>query len=418
MNQFPLLAAQLGAARLGQIGEFRPSPEADSKQFNVKVDRRPYTGTKYTLEKMAAYVKDGSVSPSMRQFAEMVVRNAGVAPSEKLTNRRAASIFLGYVKDNARYRPDPDQVEMVQSPHITLCVPGATMCIPVGDCDDLCVALGSLMGAYGIPVRIMKQTFNDDDSEEHVLIIFQTDDGAWLAADPSAPASAGIGFKATASSEVIIDPLDPSGSGTQASEYVGIGKVRFTFSQSGPIQLPPRKVQIGTLGSGWLPTIIYPSTVRDAQAQLLAAANGVTSEVNACQGLDASTKDAWVLFLQTLTAFCNEDPGIWGLGSRMDRVESYQTELYAWQTSLHLLCTNVTPTTPEPEAPPKNGGPWVPVAQLGLYATLAVAGVYGLSLIVGPAMEVAKLGKGAAKHLHPAASEARRLVRRKRRTRR
>jgi len=372
------------------LGEAKPMPVVAS----VKVERQAYVGTGPTLLKMAAFIREGSANPAMKQFAEMVVKQAGVPSSEHLTHLKAAQILLAYVKKNVRYRSDPNNVELVQSAEITLCVPGASICIPVGDCDDQVVALGSLMGAYGIPVKIMKQSFGDDIEEEHVLVIFETDDHRWLAADPTAPADVGVGFRASASKEEIIDPLDPTGSGTQASEFVSVGRRSFelTISKEIEVTFAPRQV-LKKIGSGWLPTIIYPSTVRDAQAQLLTSAQGVDTEVQACTGLDQATGQAWVLFLQGLTAFCNEDPGIWGLGSRMDRVESYQTELYAWQQSLHQLCTNVTPTTPEPEAPPINGGPWLPVAHLGLYAVIGVAGAYAVGQLVKGGAEVLETTK-------------------------
>ena len=167
--------------RIGRLGEFRPSLEEDAKKFNLAVDRRPYTGTGHTLAKMAAYIREGS-----RKSLDEAVRRDGRASSRSRAPRQYLQHASGadppsYVKKNVRYRPDPDNIEFVQKGEITLCVPGAQMCIPVGDCDDETVALGSLMGAYGIPVKILKQTFGDDAAEEHVLLIFKTDDGKWLA---------------------------------------------------------------------------------------------------------------------------------------------------------------------------------------------------------------------------------------------
>lgn len=362
---------------------------------------------------MAKFISDGMKSPAMKQFAEMVVRQAGVPASEQISNRRAAQILLDYVRSNVRYRPDPDNTEAVQIAAITLCIPGAAMCIPVGDCDDLVVALASLMGAYGIPVKIVKQTFGENDEEEHVLVIFRTEDGDWLGADPSAPSSKPVGWRAPASKEVTVDPLDPKGTGSQLAEYVGIGARVGGLSNLSAGRLPPRQVmkvarRVGTLKSGWLPTIIYPSTVKDAQAQLLASAEGIDGAVQACSGLDAATKSSWTFFFGTLKAFCQEDPGIWGLGSRMDRVESYQTELFAWQNTISSANCQGVPAVPQPEQPSPGGGPWLPVAQLGLYTVLGVAGVYGLTQV---------LQKIPSRKVESAAAEARRFVGRSRRRR-
>jgi len=372
------------AQRLGRIGEFRPSTESDSKQLNVKVDRRPYTGTKYTLEKMAAYIKDGSVSPSMRQFAEMVVRNAGVAPREKLSNRRAAEILLGYVKSNVRYRPDPENVEMVQEPHITLCVPGASICIPVEDCDGLTVALGSLMGAYGIPVMIMKQTFSDGSDEEHVLIIFKNDDGRWLPADPSAPSGMGVGFRAPVGSsgkEVVIDPLDPGKTGTQAAEFVGIGRI-----------------MIGTVRDDVVAT--------QTRLEDLALATALAVEACPAGRLDDA---AWTNLSQRILAYVSADPDT----VKVIDGEALAQELYSWGDKLQNAgCQRPIPAPmPVPAPPPvpaqSPGSEWASVAKWGLGAVIAVAGVYGLK----QAVDLVRIEK----HLAPAAFEARRLVRKRRR---
>jgi prolyl 4-hydroxylase len=223
-------ASEVKAPRLGK---FAPTPEEDAKRFGVKLDRRKYTGTRHTLQEMARMIRNGSASMAMRQFAEAVVRNAGVQPKDHIGDRRSAEILLEYVRSNVRYRPDPDQIEYVQSPEITLCVPGANVCIPIGDCDDFVVALGSLMGAYGIAVKVMKQTFDAAAEQEHVLIIFRDAErgdglgasasGDWLAADPTVDRP--IGWRAEALKEEIVDPVDPSGAGEVQAEYVGVGAV-------------------------------------------------------------------------------------------------------------------------------------------------------------------------------------------------
>lgn len=392
------------------LGEFRPSPEADGKKFGVPVDRRPYGGTKYTLEKMAAYIKDGAASPAMRQFAEAVIFNSGVPRGQRISDRRAAQIFLDYVRANVRYRPDPNQVEMVQSAQVTLCVPGAQMCIPVEDCDGLTVALGSLMGAYGIQVRLMKQSWGADADEEHILVVFKSDNGDWLAADPSAPADKPVGWKASADSETLIDPLDPSGSGTQSAEFVGIGKLPLEVT----IMNTPREK---TLGAGFWPTWIYPSTVDAAKADLLATLQSANQTVASCTALPTATTASWTTFYNTVAAYAQPSTtSIWGLGGQMDQVQKYQAELYDWQIYLgQQRCVMSSPTTnPEAPLPPGTPSVWVGVAKLAALAAVLGAGAYGVSKVVEGA-ELFKAPAKPIKHVQGAASEARRLVRGKRR---
>lgn len=210
---------------------FTPSIASDRSKYGIRIDRQAYpvgvAGVRLSLTEIARKIREGGRTPSMRQFAEMVVRQK-MAPSAHTGNTAAASILLEYVVENVRYRSDPAYTEWTQSAPVTLCVNGAPMCIPVGDCDDLVVALGSLLMSYGIQVRIVKQTFGATD-QEHVLVEFQDESGSWIAADPTPRGpSLSIGQKAVASHEDYIDPLDPSAigmvAGTPEAEFIGVGR--------------------------------------------------------------------------------------------------------------------------------------------------------------------------------------------------
>lgn len=211
---------------------FAPTLEQDRSQYGVKIDRREFpigvAGVRLSLQEIARRIREGGRSASMRAFAENVVRQT-IPPSQHTTTRQAAAAMLAYVVENVRYRADPPLTEWVQGAAITLCINGAPMCIPVGDCDDLITALGSMMMAFGIPVRIVKQTFGAAD-QEHVLIEFQDEGGTWIAADPTPRSpSLEIGQRAVASHEDYIDPLDPAAigmvAGTPEAEFIGVGGV-------------------------------------------------------------------------------------------------------------------------------------------------------------------------------------------------
>jgi hypothetical protein len=96
----------------------------------------------------------------------------------------------------------------------------------------------------------------------------------------------------------------------------------------------------------WLPTIIYPSTVADEQARLKAALDGTNTAVNACASLDPTTKTTWGLFYASANGFCNEKPGLFGLGSMMDRAQKYEDELVSWQTAKLTGCAGVVVYSP------------------------------------------------------------------------
>lgn len=388
--------------RLGRIGEPKPMPVDPS----VKVEKQVYQGTGPTLLKMASFIRDGSTNPAMRQFAEMVVRQAGVDPSSHLTNTRAAQIFLAYVKKNVRYRPDPNNVELVQDPKITLCVPGAAMCIPVEDCDGMCVALGSLMGAYGIPVKIMKQSFGDNVEEEHVLVIFETDDHRWLAADPTAPEDVGVGFRASAQKEEIIDPLDPLGSGTQASEFVSIGKARkFELKLEG-VRLPRQVLlkRVAKIGAGET----YLFSLQDIVA---AQSTRVALAVEPCWAtLDAATQSSWNALAQRALTFASADAA----ATSVDEGKAVLAALnsFAQDLVLNKGCSaaadvpDVQAPVPPPPGPPPTD--WEGLAKLGLYTLMFGVGAYALNEVV----KIAEISVAVLPKHHEAAAEARRLVQR------
>lgn len=158
--------------------------------------------------------------------------------------------------------------------------------------------------------------------------------------------------------------------------------------------------------SGILPTIVYPSTVSDAQAALLANAQGTNSAVQSCNNAPAALVSGWTSFFSTLSVFCAEQPGWFGLGSMMDQVESYQQQLYTWQQSLASAgCTGVVATNP---TPPLLSVGSTSILQWTMYAAVAAAGAY----VVGKFVEVAVPIERAATHVSGAAETARRRTRR------
>ena len=125
--------------------------------------------------------------------------------------------------------------------------------------------------------------------------------------------------------------------------------------------------------SGILPTIVFPSDILAEQARLLEALNGTNASVAACN-LDAPTKTAWQLFFDTASGFAKEDPGFWGsTGARMDRVQSYEQELLAWQTKLSAAGCKLG-------LPLFNANP-PPNTQIVQYAALAIGAVAGAYVI-------------------------------------
>ena len=191
--------------------------------------REEYAGPEETLRKMALKIREAARDPAslkiFQPFAEAIVRKHHGPNDRSVTHKRAAQLLLDYVRANVRYRPDPPLVEFVKGAGITLCVPGAEVCIPVGDCDDLVTALASLCMAYGIETKVIAQDFGPKE-DLHVLCAIRDDDGNWLAADPSHP-SMPVGKRLPAVKELWYDPLDPKQLGLPDTDgdFVSIGSL-------------------------------------------------------------------------------------------------------------------------------------------------------------------------------------------------
>jgi prolyl 4-hydroxylase len=375
------------------------SAEEDGRRFGMKIDRRKYSGTPHTLNRMAALIREGSTSPAMRQFAEMVVKNSGVESSHQISNEAAAQILLDYVRDNVRYRPDPNQVEYVQAASITLCIPGAQMCIPVEDCDGMVVALGSLMGAYGIPVKILKQTYAGDVESEHVLLLFESNAGRWLAADPADPDRHSVGWRAPAEKELVIDPLDPSNTGEQAQEFVGVGALvgrlpsRVVF---GNLPLP----QIGSD----IPLLVTRGDVVVQQGVLAASAASIGNALQACTATTnpdyASAQNDWLALANDVTNFVNTGmPASWAFWVNIADVYgqglALQQRLVAMSARITKMGCNapIEPSLPVTQPDPASAN-WADAIKWGFVAATAVVGAYGVSKVIEfiptPRREVAR----------------------------
>jgi len=148
--------------------------------------------------------------------------------------------------------------------------------VTVSNCDDVVVLLGSVCGSVGIPVRVIKQTFDpipgDPNPQEHVLLEGQNDDGTWFPMDPSTHRP--CGQKEYAAEEYRVDPNKPHTIGLKGApdgELIGVGKhapngVAGKPSCGGPGHCDCAPCQAGataaTMGLGAPPTgAAIPSTV-------------------------------------------------------------------------------------------------------------------------------------------------------------
>lgn len=164
-------------------------------------------------------IREGMVTAVMKSYAGNVLKQAGALQGD--TKARAIAL-VSHVHQAAGYAPDALGSEQIQSAAITLCVEGAPICIPIGDCDDLIVATGTLCGAAGMDVMVVRQFFGSGH-QQHVLLEVKLDNGQWYPLDPSNRTNP-FGMKAPAQRETRHSPLDSNLTGLpDQAQFVGMG---------------------------------------------------------------------------------------------------------------------------------------------------------------------------------------------------
>lgn len=173
-----------------------------------------------SLPLMCRKIREGMATAVMKSFAGNVLKEYGFPDGVQART----SALLDFVRKNVAYAPDALGTEQIQSGAITLCVKGAPVCIPVGDCDDLVTALGTLVAALGMECQVVRQIFGGG-AQEHVLLEVKDERGKWLAADPSSKTMP-VGRKAPAQKETYCSPWDSDVTGLpDVAQFVGIGSL-------------------------------------------------------------------------------------------------------------------------------------------------------------------------------------------------
>jgi transglutaminase-like putative cysteine protease len=131
-----------------------------------------FAGTRFTIDKMRQLARNGKVDPVVIKTARLIVRNS----PEKDYETEAEAIY-NYVRRNVRYTRDPQAVELVQSPRVTLREGH-------GDCDDIAILIAALAEAVGMQAAFLavKADRRVPNEFSHVLAIIHTQEG-WRGAD-------------------------------------------------------------------------------------------------------------------------------------------------------------------------------------------------------------------------------------------
>lgn len=212
--------------------------------MDVSVVREPYpegeAGIQKSLKEMCAKIRESAPTPVFRSFAGNILRQAGFPRSSK---EKAAALY-NHVKKTVGYTNDPPGTELIQNPKITLCVEGAPVCIPIGDCDDMVTALASLCAAAGLEVEVVRQFFGKGH-QQHVICEVKLEDRSWLPLD-STTHRFGPGEKANASYETRMNPWEGEDGKGLSAEFIGIGSLPvFGLGEDGHYHQIPNDLVLG-----------------------------------------------------------------------------------------------------------------------------------------------------------------------------
>lgn len=134
-------------------------------------------------------INRGKRNPDVRRIAaDVLSRKQGGQWLVAVRDHKAEAVALfHYVRDNVRYTRDTYAVELYQTAQRTLQ-------LAIGDCDDMCILLGSLVQIVGLPLRIRVVGLKGQRVFSHVYLLVglpPEHPTAWMPLDPSRPESPG-----------------------------------------------------------------------------------------------------------------------------------------------------------------------------------------------------------------------------------
>ncbi len=136
-------------------------PKSTMKTYQVKsetIDDR--------ISYLEAEINDGKRSDRVRQIASSILTGKNSEGDWNIKERDWNAEIAGaydYVRENVRYTRDIHDVELFQKADRTLD-------LKIGDCDDIAILLGSILGNIGYPV-IIRVIATDGQDFHHVYLL-------------------------------------------------------------------------------------------------------------------------------------------------------------------------------------------------------------------------------------------------------
>lgn len=78
-------------------------------------------------------------------------------------------------------------------------------------------------------------------------------------------------------------------------------------------------------------TVWWHSDIVQLQASVAAALTATNNDVNACSGLDATSKSSWAAFYTPAMGYATESAAWFDTGSQADHLQDLQRQILAWQ---------------------------------------------------------------------------------------
>jgi hypothetical protein len=245
-----------GPVGVGSPG-FAPSVESANSSLGGMVKKGVHpsglAGTSYSLEKMAGYIREGRNDPRMRAWAGKVLLSAG--KPQGVTAQTQA--LLDEIRRKTVAMQDPVNTELMAKPAVLLCF-DKNLCMPIGDCDDRCIALGSATMSVGIETMVVAQAYGTPQATHVILAVLDPDTG-WQRVDPLSDTMP-VGKYYPATKEWWMDPItgNVSNDGSSAphtlgkepahGDFVGVGKAPEGVQPVSAHSLfPERQVGVGAI---------------------------------------------------------------------------------------------------------------------------------------------------------------------------
>jgi hypothetical protein len=167
-------------------------PVAIDRASHVPGTERPHPrglkGIRLGLQEIAQAIERDYKRRPVIAWARRAIHAAKIPDPRGYPNpdRQVAALFAA-LKSETSFVADPVDTEMMAGTEHLLCLDPHGFCLRAGDCDDLIIAMGSVIATCGIPVQL-RLRFYDGQELAHVTLQYDSDPkrgGAWKCIDPS-----------------------------------------------------------------------------------------------------------------------------------------------------------------------------------------------------------------------------------------